>query len=72
MRKNIVAGNWKMNKSLDQGLELVNDINKEELIEDGSNAVKNMLMKNVNSIKKEFKIELTHNQISPNSFIYSK
>ncbi|MCH4895983.1 triose-phosphate isomerase [Marinilabiliaceae bacterium JC040] len=29
MRKNIVAGNWKMNKSLDQGLELVNDINKE-------------------------------------------
>lgn len=41
--------------------DIVNDINKEELIEDGSNAVKNMLMKNVNSIKKkDFKIhELT-------------
>ena len=37
--------------------DIVNDINKEELIEDGSNAVKNALIKNVNKIKKEdFKI----------------
>ncbi|MDE7160551.1 MAG: triose-phosphate isomerase [Muribaculaceae bacterium] len=27
MRKNIVAGNWKMNTTLDEGVELANDIN---------------------------------------------
>jgi len=29
MRKNIVAGNWKMNKTLQEGLALANDLNKE-------------------------------------------
>ncbi|MCM1152820.1 MAG: triose-phosphate isomerase [Muribaculum sp.] len=28
MRKNIVAGNWKMNTTLDEGVELANDINE--------------------------------------------
>lgn len=28
MRKNIVAGNWKMNKSLQEGLELANELNE--------------------------------------------
>ena len=27
MRKNIVAGNWKMNTTLDEGVELANEIN---------------------------------------------
>ena len=27
MRKNIVAGNWKMNKSLQEGIELANEVN---------------------------------------------
>ena len=27
MRKNIVAGNWKMNTTLDEGVELANDVN---------------------------------------------
>ena len=27
MRKNIVAGNWKMNTTLDEGVELANSIN---------------------------------------------
>ena len=26
MRKNIVAGNWKMNKTLPQAIELINEI----------------------------------------------
>jgi len=30
MRKKIVAGNWKMNKSLSEGIQLINDILKEE------------------------------------------
>lgn len=29
MRKNIVAGNWKMNTTLDEGVELANEINNE-------------------------------------------
>lgn len=28
MRKNIVAGNWKMNKTLSEGLEMLNELNK--------------------------------------------
>ena len=27
MRKNIVAGNWKMNKSLQEGIQLAKDLN---------------------------------------------
>lgn len=30
MRKKIIAGNWKMNKNLDEGLRLVEDINERE------------------------------------------
>ena len=26
MRKNIVAGNWKMNKTLEEGIDLVDDL----------------------------------------------
>ena len=29
MRKNIVAGNWKMNKTLEEGIALVDDIKAE-------------------------------------------
>ncbi|MBK5196237.1 MAG: triose-phosphate isomerase, partial [Proteiniphilum sp.] len=28
MRKNIVAGNWKMNKNLQEGLELAKELNE--------------------------------------------
>ena len=28
MRKNIVAGNWKMNTTLQEGIELANDVNE--------------------------------------------
>ena len=37
--------------------DIVNDIDKDEIIEDGSNAVKNMLMKNVKNVKEsDYKI----------------
>lgn len=36
MRKNIVAGNWKMNTTLDEGVELANDINS-QIKENGKN-----------------------------------